>query len=148
MSVSPRRVSMFHVADVLISAAVLASAGACYHTPSSAPQPSAVESSGQRQQSTNAPRLRRFAGIDVVPTGHSAFMIRIHSGMVGSGEPLYVIDGNPMMISPDRGIDWFKPEDIAQIRVLKYPDELAVYGPRGVNGVIVITTKQVRGPTR
>jgi TonB-dependent SusC/RagA subfamily outer membrane receptor len=68
--------------------------------------------------------------------------------MVGSGEPLYVIDGNPMMISPDRGIDWFKPEDIAQIKVLKYPDELAVYGPRGVNGVIVITTIQARGPSQ
>ena len=75
-------------------------------------------------------------------------MIRIHSGAVGGGEPLYVIDGNPMMIPPNRGIDWFKPEDIAEIKVLKYPDELAVYGPRGVNGVIVITTKQAAGRSR
>jgi TonB-dependent SusC/RagA subfamily outer membrane receptor len=62
--------------------------------------------------------------------------------MVGDGEPLYMIDGAPMMISPNRGIDWFKPDDIAEIKVLKRPDELAIYGPRGVNGVIVITTKQ------
>lgn len=47
-----------------------------------------------------------------------------------------------------RGIDWFKPEDIAEIKVLKYPHELAVYGPSGVNGVIVITTKQAAGRKR
>ena len=142
MSVSPRRVSFSHVADVLISAAILLSAGACYSAPSAAPRPAVVEPSGQRQQ------LRHFPGVDVVPTGHSAFVIQIHSGMVGDGEPLYVIDGTPMTIPPNRGIDWFKPEDIAQIKVLKYPDELTVYGPRGVNGVIVITTKQAAVPRR
>ena len=47
-----------------------------------------------------------------------------------------------MLIVPSRGIDWFKPEDIAEIKVLKGPAELAIYGPRGVNGVIVITTMQ------
>jgi hypothetical protein len=87
-------------------------------------------------------RVRRFAGVDVVPTAHSGFVIRIHGGMVGDGEPLYVIDGAPMMVSPSRGIDWFKPEDIVELKVLKHPHELAEYGPRGVHGVIVITTKQ------
>jgi TonB-dependent SusC/RagA subfamily outer membrane receptor len=148
MSVSPRRVWLSHVANVSISAAILLSAGACYHAPSSAPRPAVVEPSAQHQQSTDEERPRRFSGVDVVPTGHSAFVIRIHSGAVGGGEPLYVIDGNPMMIPPNRGIDWFKPEDIAEIKVLKYPDELAVYGPRGVNGVIVITTKQAAGRSR
>jgi TonB-dependent SusC/RagA subfamily outer membrane receptor len=52
-----------------------------------------------------------------------------------------MIDGAPT-IAPIRGIDWFKPDDIAEIKVLTRPDELAIYGPRGVNGVIVITTKQ------
>ena len=68
--------------------------------------------------------------------------------MVGDGDPLYVIDGAPMRIPPNRGIDWFKPEDIAEIKVLKYPYELAEYGPSGVNGVIVITTKQAAGRKR
>ena len=81
----------------------------------------------------------------MVPIGHSAFVVRIHSGLVGDGEPLYVIDGTPMTISPNTGINWFKPDDIAQIQVLKRPDELTVYGARGVNGVILITTKQGRG---
>jgi TonB-dependent SusC/RagA subfamily outer membrane receptor len=120
---------------------LLVSAGACYNAPSEAPRP-ALESSGQRQ---NRGALHRFPGVDLAPMGRSAFLIKIHSGMVGSGEPLYVIDGTPMTISPNRGIDWFKPEDIAQITVLKRPDELTVFGPRGVNGVIVITTKQAVG---
>ena len=47
-----------------------------------------------------------------------------------------------MQIPPQRGIDWFKPEDIAEVKVLRYPYELAEYGPSGTNGVIVITTKQ------
>ena len=62
--------------------------------------------------------------------------------MVGDGQPLYVIDGAPLRLPPNRGIDWFKPEDIAEIKVLKAPHELAEYGPNGVNGVILITTKQ------
>jgi hypothetical protein len=75
-------------------------------------------------------------------------LIKIHSAMVGDGAPLYVIDGAPMQISPNRGIYWFEPEDIAEIKVLKYPYELLEYGPSGVNGVIVITTKQAQRKSR
>jgi TonB-dependent SusC/RagA subfamily outer membrane receptor len=144
MLLSPHRVSFFHVADVLISVAVFVSAGACYHASSEAPESAAVERSDRRTQAAEFWRPRQFPGVDLVPTSHSAFVIKIHSGMVGDGEPLYVIDGEPVMIPPS-GISWFKPGNIAQIKVLKYPDELALYGPRAVNGVIVITTKQARG---
>jgi TonB-dependent SusC/RagA subfamily outer membrane receptor len=123
---------------------MIVSAGACYNSPSSAPQP-AAGAFGQSQQLAKARTPRRFPGADLVPIGHAAFVVRIHSGLVGDGEPLYVIDGNPMTISPNTGINWFETDDIAQIQVLKRPDELTVYGPRGVNGVIVITTKQGRG---
>lgn len=142
MPVSPRRASLFHATDVLISATMLVAAGACYHAPSTAPDAEVA----QLRISSHGNFPRRFSGVDVVPMGKSAFMVRIHSGAVGRGEPLYVIDGNPMTIPADRGIDWFKPEDIAQIKVLRYPEELALYGPRGVNGVVVITTKQAPGP--
>jgi TonB-dependent SusC/RagA subfamily outer membrane receptor len=147
MPVSARPVSLFQVADILISTAVLVLAGACYHVPSAGPQPAVVGPSERRAQAVEFWRPRHFPGVDLVPTGQSAFVIKIHSGMVGGGEPLYVIDGAPAMIPPS-GINWFKPDDIAQIKVLKYPDELAIYGPRGVNGVIVITTKQALGPSR
>jgi hypothetical protein len=147
MSVSSHRVPLFRQTDALVCAAILIS-GACYHAPSVAPQPGVVEPSRQRQQSMDDAGFPRFAGVDVVPLERSRFVIRIHSGMVGDGDPLYVIDGARMRIPPNRGIDWFKPEDIAEIKVLKYPHELAEYGPNGVNGVIVITTKQNAGRSR
>jgi TonB-dependent starch-binding outer membrane protein SusC len=131
MSISPH----FRAMDVLVFTAILIS-GACHRAQPATPQPTVAE--------------RHFAGVDLVPTGHGGFVIRIHSGMVGNGEPLYVIDGAPLRLPPNRSIDWFKPEDIVDIRVLKHPHELAEYGPTGVNGVIVITTKQgaERSPRR
>jgi TonB-dependent SusC/RagA subfamily outer membrane receptor len=68
--------------------------------------------------------------------------MRILSGLVAAGEPLYIIDDVRAVVEPSRGIDWFKPEDIVRIRVLKNPSETTVYGPAGANGVILITTKE------
>ena len=111
---------------------------------------SVVAVNGCHQRSSVGDRAsvtpRSFPGVDLVPTRSGGFYVRISSGMVGSGEPLYVIDGNPMAIDPVRGIDWFKPEDIVRISVLKAPNELAVYGPRGANGVILITTRLGTAP--
>lgn len=74
--------------------------------------------------------------------------MRILSGLVGGAQPLYIIDESPVTIDPSRGIDWFEPEDIVRVRVLKDPAETAVYGPNGVNGVILITTKQGMRPRK
>ncbi len=117
---------------VVACAAAVVTFNACYQ-----------RSSVGEEASGTAPR---FHGVDLVPTGTGGFHVRIRSGLVGNGEPLYVIDGNPMTIDSRRGIDWFKPEDIIRISVLKNPSELAVYGPRGVNGVILITTRQGATP--
>ena len=68
--------------------------------------------------------------------------MRILSALVGEGQPLYIIDGSPASVDPNRGIDWFTPEDIVRVRVLKDPAETTVYGPLGINGVILITTTQ------
>jgi hypothetical protein len=141
MSISPHRVRWFRTLDVCVSAALLSSLG-CHHAPPPEPQPTVAEpSAAQRLPMTDEGRAPRFAGVDVVPASRLGFLIRIHSASVGDGEPLYVIDGVRMNIPPNRGIDWFKPEDIVDIKVLKQPHELAEYGPAGVNGVIVITTK-------
>jgi len=74
--------------------------------------------------------------------------MRVLSGLVGNGQPLYIIDDSPATVDPSRGIDWFELEDILRIAVLKDPAETAVYGPGGVNGVILITTKQGARPRR
>ncbi len=74
--------------------------------------------------------------------------MRIISGLVGDGQPLYIIDDAPVPVEPSRGIDWFKPEDIVHIRALKDPAETTVYGPLGVNGVILITARQGARPAK
>lgn len=113
---------------------------ACHHG-SSAPASSHAERRPVPRE-TGGRLVRGYPGVDVVSTRNGGFVIRIISGLTGGGEPLYDIDGHTMFVDPNRGIDWFKPDDIVRIKVLKTPDETAVYGPRGVHGVILISTKQ------
>jgi len=86
---------------------------------------------------------RHFPGVDVIRTDKGGVLIRVISGLVGAN-PLYVVDGTPVQVDPRRGLDWLSPEQIARVEVLKLPSETAIYGPRGANGVIVITTKRGR----
>ncbi len=66
------------------------------------------------------------------------FMIRIRGvGTITNSDPLYVVDGMPM-----KSIDWLNPSDIEAISVLKDASSAAIYGTRGLNGVILITTKK------
>ena len=86
----------------------------------------------------------RFPGVYVVRTPSGGFSVRIRgAGTVsGSAEPLYVVDGIPVEATPGRGLDWLNPADIERIDVLKNPAETSMYGLRGANGVVVITTKR------
>lgn len=66
------------------------------------------------------------------------FMVRIRGvGTITNSDPLYVVDGMPM-----KSIDWLNPGDIEAISVLKDASSAAIYGTRGLNGVIMITTKK------
>ncbi|MDR2533637.1 MAG: TonB-dependent receptor [Tannerellaceae bacterium] len=62
--------------------------------------------------------------------------IRGASSITGGTNPLYVIDGNI-----GGGIDALNPSDIASIEILKDASSTAIYGSRGTNGVVMITTK-------
>ncbi len=65
--------------------------------------------------------------------------IRIRGiGTNGDAEPLYIVDGLPMIGS---GIDFLNSNDVESIEVLKDAASCAIYGARGANGVILITTK-------
>lgn len=87
----------------------------------------------------------KVAGVDVFQrAGGIAVRIRGASSIHGSNEPLYVIDGFPTHPGSS-GVLSINPYDIAYIEVLKGPDA-AIYGVRGSNGVIVVTTK--RGTNR
>ncbi len=59
-------------------------------------------------------------------------------GTNGDAEPLYIIDGLPMS---GPGTDYLSSGDIESIEVLKDAASCAIYGARGANGVILITTK-------
>jgi TonB-linked SusC/RagA family outer membrane protein len=80
-----------------------------------------------------------------LPGGGSTIKIR-GSGSIGAGDnPLFVVDGYP--ISNTAGptynpLNVINPDDIESVTVLKDASSTAIYGSRGSNGVIVITTKK------
>jgi TonB-linked SusC/RagA family outer membrane protein len=68
----------------------------------------------------------------------SGTTIRIRGvGTLNNANPLYVVDG---MLLDD--IDFINPNDVESIEVLKDASATAIYGSRGANGVIIVTTKQ------
>jgi TonB-dependent SusC/RagA subfamily outer membrane receptor len=74
--------------------------------------------------------------------GSIAIQIRGPASFLGSSEPLYVIDGVPFRPGPGGALTGVNPYDIESIQVLKDPADIGIYGVRGANGVIVVTTKQ------
>lgn len=85
----------------------------------------------------------RVAGMQVVqsngsPGSSSSIRIRGGNSLSASNEPLYVIDG-----FVDAGdLNSLNPNDIESVEVLKDATSTAIYGARGSNGVILITTKR------
>jgi len=85
----------------------------------------------------------RVAGVDIVTTGNKpGYGIRIRvrgeRSLTASNDPLYVLDGIPMA----GGIGDLNPNDIESMEVLKDASATAIYGSRGANGVVLITTRQ------
>ena len=68
--------------------------------------------------------------------------IRVRGGMsiTGDNSPLYIVDG----VQVENGLSTISPQDIQSIDVLKDAAATAIYGARGANGVIIITTKTGR----
>lgn len=69
------------------------------------------------------------------PTANTTVMLRGNSSLMGSSAPLILVDGVPGSFST------VAPEEIESIDVLKDGSATAIYGTRGTNGVIIITTK-------
>ncbi len=89
----------------------------------------------------------RFAGVEVTQGSDGSLHIRIRGAVASSGsstEPLFVLDGTPLP-QGSNGVFALSPYDIAKIEVLKNAEDVGVYGLRGANGVVLITTK--KGPT-
>ena len=92
----------------------------------------------------------RASGVQVIqndgaPGGGIDIRVRGSNSIQGNNSPLYVIDGFPYSGSPTN----LSNADIASIEVLKDASATAIYGSRGANGVILITTKGgVQAPTQ
>nr|WP_226904911.1 TonB-dependent receptor [Pedobacter schmidteae] len=99
----------------------------------------------------------RVAGLDVTgTTGYpgSSFNIRLRGiNSIGAGnDPLFIVDGIPFISEPmnqftgangnSSPLNAINPTDIERVDVLKDADATAIYGSRGANGVILITTKK------
>lgn len=88
--------------------------------------------------------MSRTPGIYVYRTNDGSLAIRIRgsTSFQGNNEPLIVIDGVPVDGAQGGVLTGLNPYDIASIRVLKEPTDITMYGVRGANGVILITTKK------
>ncbi len=107
----------------------------------------------------------RVAGVQLTqnsgaPGSGMSFLIRGASSATGSNQPLIILDGYPIetdqrSLSPNTGTSFWEtsvpptnplaainPNDIASIEVLKDASSTAIYGSRGANGVVLITTKR------
>ena len=86
----------------------------------------------------------KAAGVDIVsnerPGEIGTINVRGVRSLSASNTPLYVVDGIPLMSTS--GIETLNPQDIESIDVLKDASATAIYGSRGANGVILVTTKQ------
>ena len=88
----------------------------------------------------------QIAGVDVLQNGGRpgeapTITIRGRRSLTASNDPLFVIDGIPMTAGTSTLAD-FNSADIQSVEVLKDAASQAVYGSRGSNGVILVTTKR------
>jgi TonB-linked SusC/RagA family outer membrane protein len=86
----------------------------------------------------------QVAGLNITtsngqPGGNSTINLRGVNSISGNSEPLFIIDGIPVDEDNFRSLN---PNEIGNISVLKDAGATAIYGNRGANGVIVITTKR------
>ncbi len=79
------------------------------------------------------------SGSDGQPGSSNNIVIRGPGSITQDNSPLYVIDGFPMEESDQSALN---PNDIESIDILKDASSTAIYGSRGANGVIIITTKK------
>lgn len=105
---------------------------------------------GQAISSPDQALTGQVSGVNVstsngTPGGGPRIQVR-GIGAIGAGsEPLYVIDGFPIPSSSGQQsnpMSALNPQDIASMTVLKDASATAIYGSRGANGVIIITTKR------
>ncbi len=90
----------------------------------------------------------RAAGVQVTqasgaPGAGTTIRVRGGNSITGSNEPLFVIDG--IVVGTNFNLNNINPSDIQSLEILKDASSIAIYGSRGANGVVLVTTKSGRG---
>ena len=109
----------------------------------------AVSSATGEKMRTNSPRtvvdmlVGRFPGVEVraLPNGSASIRIRGSRSFKATDEPLIVVDGIPQHVGAQALMD-MNPQDVQSIEVLKDAAASSVFGSRGANGVILISTRR------
>ena len=86
----------------------------------------------------------KVSGLNITTTNNGVFentkiMLRGLRSLTGNNQPLLVLDGTPVSIGYLSSIN---PNDVADVNILKGASGAAIYGPDGVNGVIIVNTKK------
>ena len=126
---------------VALAAAVISAQGCASAGNSEIPEDrSGIDPAGRDMQDLFA---GRFPGVEAykVPSGGISIRIRGSSTLMGSTDPLFIIDGAKVQSGPN-GLLFLDPNEIKSIEVLKDIGSTAIYGSEGANGVILITTKR------
>ncbi len=124
---------------------------------------------GDELVKSNSPNIAsslsgKLAGVNITNAnqldgGSTRIVIRGNNSITGNNQPLFIVDGIPLENNPSvnvsgttentssitdfgTAINFINPEDIEDMNVLKGPAAAALYGARGANGVILITTKK------
>jgi TonB-dependent SusC/RagA subfamily outer membrane receptor len=89
----------------------------------------------------------RISGVVVTTAPDGGLSVQIRGQHYRDQDaPLYVLDGMAITPGPNGSLSGVSPYDIESIKVLKDPTDLAMYGSRASNGVIVIKTKRAKKP--
>ena len=105
--------------------------------------PSQKEKSQHLAKLTLVDYLRNQPGVQIQGSGnHYKILIRGHKSIQGDNHPLYVLDGVPIGRSYNDAATTVDVTQIDRIRIVT-PPRAGLYGSRGQNGVIEITTKKV-----
>jgi hypothetical protein len=127
---------------------MMAIAGGCASSQGGHPA-STPDRSGEDDPSLTDPIARlmraKSPGLVISRTASGGIAVTVLKGpstFYGSSEPLYILDDVPFRPGANGELTGVNPNDIDTIKFLTKPEDVGMYGVRGGNGVVVITTKK------
>lgn len=134
----------------LVALLLVAATGCWGARGSAAPAASAPGSAGttvdlpaRDQQSARIEEvlLRKIPGLAIDRRPDGTYAIRIRGASAAAGDPLVLLDGIPLAGPAGSALADIDPQEVQRVQVIRDAASLSLYGARGANGVIAITTR-------